>query len=119
MKMMGAQQRNRAEALVALSTGVITFDDVISLAATQSGRDLRVLRLRDVLRDTKGVNAKAILERLESYGMRCPQEIKLRDVLTQRNMAMLVDAMSHNTRQAPNPDWPFVSVARATRKERL
>jgi uncharacterized membrane protein YccC len=118
VKKLGAQQRNRAEALVALSTGVITFDDVLSLAATQSGRDLRILRLRDVLRDAKGVNAKAILEMLEEYGMRCPQEIKLRDVLTQRNMAMLVDAMNHNTRQAPNPDWPFVFVTRATYKER-
>jgi len=119
MKKMGAQQRNRAEALVALSTGVITFDEVLSLAATQSGRDLRILRLRDVLRDAKGVNAKAILERLEAYGMKGPQEIKLRDVLTQRNMAMLIDAMGHNTREAPNPDWPFVSVARAICKERV
>lgn len=102
------QMRTRAEALISLSTGLLTLPDVLSLASSDLGKDLRVLTLREVLVNAKGVDAKTILGRLDRYGLKNPSSLKLRELIDKTQLLILLsDALTAEDRDLPTQQWPF------------
>ena len=100
--------RNRAQALVAISTGVLSLDEVLSLAASPVGEDLRSLSLRDVLANLPGVDAASVINRLHKSGYRTARTARLGDILDARSLSFLTDALSIIDRTATVGNWPFV-----------
>lgn len=102
--------RNRAEALVAISTGVLSLDEVLSLAASGVGEDLRSLPLRDVLANLPGVDAAAVMARLRDFGYRAAATAGLGDMLNIRHMSLLADTLLADDDQTTGADnFPFVT----------
>ena len=102
--------RNRAQALVAISTGVLSLDEVLSLAASPVGEDLRSLSLRDVLANLPGVDAASVIEGLHKSGYRNARTARLGDILDAGSLSFLTDALSIIDRTASFGGWPFVEV---------
>ena len=98
--------RNRAENLVALSTGVLSLDEVLSLAASDVGLDLRSLPLRDVLENLPGVDAAPVLARLRDFGYPDVATARLGDMLTTGSLSFLADALLADHATSVN-NWPF------------
>ncbi len=100
--------RNRAQALVAISTGVLSLDEVLSLSASGAGEDLRSLPLRDVLENLPGVDAAVMLARLRNFGYPSAATARLGDVLNIRRMSLLADALLvDGDRTTSVGNWPF------------
>ena len=105
--------RRRAEVLVAISTGVLSLDEALSLAASDIGEDLRSLPLRDVLENLPGVDARSALARLRDFGYPDAATTRLGDVLNARNLALLADALLVDEDQTSSVDnWPFPHLVR-------
>jgi hypothetical protein len=99
--------RNRAEALVAISTGVLSLDEVLSLAASGVGEDLRSLPLHDVLENLPGVDAPSVMARLRDFGYPAAATAGLGDIINIRHMPLLADALLVDE-DATVGNWPFV-----------
>ena len=100
--------RNRAEVLVAISTGVLSLDEVLSLAGSDVGLDLRSLPLREVLENLPGVDARSVLARLRDFSYPDAAATRLGDVLNARSLALLTDVILADSRTTIN-NWPFVA----------
>ena len=98
--------RNRAEVLVAISAGVLSLDEVLSLAASDVGEDLRSLALRDVLENLPGVDAAPVLARLCDFGYPAAATVRLGDMLNARSLSFLSDALLVDQATSVN-NWPF------------
>ena len=99
--------RSRAEILVAINAGVLSLDEVLSLAASSAGEDLRSLPLRDVLENLPGVNTASILARLRDFGCPDVESVRLGDAINTQNLSFLADAFLANN-SATLGNWPFV-----------
>jgi hypothetical protein len=104
--------RNRAAVLVAISTGVLSLDEVLSLAASGVGEDLRSLSLRDVLENLPGVDAAAVIAGLRKSGYPTAARARLGDILDARGLSLLIDAMCIVDRNTTVGNWPFVERTR-------
>lgn len=100
--------RQRAEVLVAVSAGVLSLDEVLSLAGSDVGLDLRSLPLRDVLENLPGVDARSVLARLRDFGYTDAATTRLGDVLNTRSLALLADAVLADDLTTIS-NWPFIT----------
>lgn len=101
--------RNRAEVLVAISTGVLSLSEVLSLAASSVGGDVRALPLREVLSNLPGVDARAVLARLSTFGFPSPNTIRLGELLINSRLSILADVILVDLRTPPVEEWPFTT----------
>lgn len=102
--------RNRAETLVAMSTGVLTLDEVLALAMSPVGEYLRTLSLRDVLENLPKVNARSVVASLDAFGFTKASSALIANAIDPRRLPLLADALLVDDRSAPSPEWPFVAI---------
>jgi hypothetical protein len=95
MKSISAQARTRAEALVALSTGVVTF------------------------REARDIDEGKVEARLVDYGVRDLKNKRLSHVLTKSLFTCLIEATDKELRDGANPQWPFTTNQLDTTRGRL
>jgi hypothetical protein len=119
MKSISAQARTRAEALVALSTGVVTFRELRAYVITDAGRDLRHMRVLDVFRDARDIDEGKVEARLVDYGVRDLKNKRLSHVLTKSLFTCLIEATDKELRDGANPQWPFTTNQLDTTRGRL
>ena len=109
MKPISPQARARAEALVALSTGVVTFRELAAYAMTDAGRGLRHMRVLDVLREARDIDTEKAVARLTDYGVCDLKNKRLSHVLTKGLFARIVEATDDGLRIGADPQWPFAT----------
>jgi len=110
VRRLNGSPRNRAEVLIAMSTGVLTLDEVLTLATSSIGEDLRGLPLRDVLENLPKTNARSVVTSLENFGFANASSSLIANVLDPKRLHLLADAILVNDRTSPSAEWPFVEI---------